>query len=158
MQDERAVDPKRETKSISAETTFNTDLTGREDLERTLWHLSEKLGRRLREGGFAAGGVVLKLKTSRFASRTRAARLPMPTRLPDRLFEAARALLIREVDGTAYRLIGIGASPLLPGGAADLPDLSDPESPRRVAAQTAIDSLRSRFGSGIIAKGRGLPR
>jgi DNA polymerase-4 len=158
MEDDRPVDPRRETKSISAETTFNTDLTAQDDLERTLWQLSEKLGRRLREGGFAAGGVVLKLKTSRFASRTRAARLPMPTRLPDRLFDAARNLLIREVDGTAYRLIGIGASPLLPGDAADLPDLSDPESPRRVAAQTAIDALRSRFGAGIIAKGRGLPR
>jgi len=39
--------------------------------------------------------------------------------LPGRLFEAARALLLREATGTAVRLIGIGASPLLPLADAD---------------------------------------
>ncbi|MBV9814055.1 MAG: DNA polymerase IV [Acetobacteraceae bacterium] len=156
MEDERHVTPSRESKSISAETTFNADLTGTADLERHLWRMAEKLGRRLREADCAAGGVVLKLKTSRFASRTRAARLATPTRLPDRLFEAARTLLAREADGTAFRLIGIGAQPLLPGDAADPPDLADPDAPRRVAAQGAIDALRSRYGASIIGKGRGL--
>src|SRR6185437_6407665 len=90
-EDARRVDPGRETKSISAETTFDTDLSRMEDLERPLWHLSEKLARRLREKEFSAGGVVLKLKTAAFATRTRTTRLPSPTALPDRLFEAARA-------------------------------------------------------------------
>ena len=101
-EDARAVHPGRETKSISAETTFATDLTGIKDLERHLWRLSEKLARRLKEHDLAAAGVVLKLKTARFASRTRAARLPAPTVLPDRLFGAARALLAREATGTAF--------------------------------------------------------
>ena len=104
-------------KSISAETTFNTDLTERAALERQLWRLAEKLARRLREKELAAGGVVLKLKTAGFALRTRNQRLPLPTQLPDLLFEAARALLQREADGTAFRLIGIGAQPLVCGGA-----------------------------------------
>ena len=47
----------------------------------------------------------------------------------------------------AFRLIGIGASPLLPGEAADQPDLADPDSPRRNATQQAIDALRGRFGA-----------
>jgi len=75
--------------------------------------------------------------------------------LPDLLFDAARSLLRREVDGTAFRLIGIGASPLLPGHLADLPDLADPQAPRRVAMQRAVDALRSRFGDGVIGRGRG---
>jgi DNA polymerase-4 len=158
LEDARGVDPARETKSISAETTFDTDLTRTEDLERHLWRLSEKLARRLREQDFSAGGVVLKLKTARFASRTRAARLAGATRLPDRLFDAARLLLAREADGTAFRLIGIGASPLMPGDVADLPDLADPTTPRRAAAQAAIDALRGKFGAGIIGKGRGFSR
>jgi DNA polymerase-4 len=154
-EDARPVNPERETKSISAETTFATDLTRTEDLERHLWRLSEKLARRLKEADFAAGGVVLKLKTAAFASRTRAYRLPGPTRLPDTLFAAARTLLAREIDGTAYRLIGIGAAPLLPGEVADRPDLADPDAPRRSAAQAAIDALRSRFGAEVIGRGRG---
>ena len=66
------------------------------------------------------GGVVLKLKTARFALRTRAARLPGPDGAAlDVLFAAARGLLLREADGTAFRLIGIGAAPLAPGAEAD---------------------------------------
>ena len=40
--------PERETKSVSAETTFAIDLTAVEDLEWHLWRLSEKLARRLK--------------------------------------------------------------------------------------------------------------
>jgi DNA polymerase-4 len=88
--------------------------------------------------------------------RTRAQRLAGPTRLPDLLFAAAQGLLAREADGTPFRLIGIGANPLLPGGQADQPDLADPAVPRRVAAQAAIDALRERFGARAITRGRGL--
>jgi DNA polymerase-4 len=154
-EDTRRVSPERDTKSISAETTFDTDLSRAEDLERHLWRLSEKLARRLKVEDYAARGVVLKLKTAAFATRTRALRLPNPTRLPDTLFAAARTLLSREVDGTRYRLIGIGAAPLVSGEAADQPDLADPDAPRRNAAQQAIDSLRGRFGLTVIGRGRG---
>ncbi len=155
-EDDRAVDPRRETRSISAETTFDADLTQRAELERRLWPLAEKLARRLSEQGCAAAGVVLKLKTAGFALRTRTQRLPGPTRLPDVLFAAARRLLEREADGTAFRLIGIAAQPLAPLAAADLPDLADPGRARLVAAQTAIDTLRGRFGAAAIGRGRGL--
>ena len=155
-QDGRRVDPSRETKSISAETTFDTDLRLIEDLERHLWRLSEKLAKRLREKEFSAGGVVLKLKTADFASRTRAARLAGATLLPDRIYQAARGLLTKEADGTAFRLIGIGANPLLPCADADLGDLADTETPRLARTQNAIDALRARFGDAVIGKGRSL--
>ena len=155
-EDARVVNTDHETKSVSAETTFETDLASTAELERPLWHLAERLARRLREKDLAAGGVVLKLKTSRFALRTRAARLPSPSVLPDVLFAAARGLLLREADGTAFRLIGIGASPLAAGAEADRGDLADPDAARRVAAQAAVDSLRARFGEAAIGRGRGL--
>ncbi len=155
--DSRVVHPDHAAKSISAETTFPDDLTAIPDLERHLWRLSEKLARRLKGHDLAAAGVVLKLKTTTFASRTRAARLPAPTVLPDRLFGAARQLLAREATGTAFRLIGIGASPLVPRDEADRGDLADSETPRMAAAQAAIDKLRERFGENSVIKGRSLP-
>ncbi len=155
-EDGRVVDPTRETKSVSAETTFNTDLSSLPELERHLWRLSEKLARRLREQDLSAGGVVLKLKTAGFVTRTRSARLPSPTVLPDTLFEQTRSLLAREATGTAFRLIGIGAAPLAPLSEADQGDLADTETPRRAAAQAAIDTLRARFGDAAIARGRSL--
>jgi DNA polymerase IV len=155
-EDERLVDPARETKSVSAETTFEDDLVDAPSLERHLWRVTEKLAGRLKKDELCAGGVVLKLKTADFRLRTRAGRLASPSVLPDTLFAAARALLAREADGTAFRLIGIGASPLLPIALADQPDLADPDAPRRSARQAAIDTLRERFGAGVIAKGRSL--
>jgi DNA polymerase-4 len=155
-EDARVVDPAREAKSVSAETTFDRDLSAVADLERHLWRLCEKLARRLKEHELAAGGVVLKLKTSRFALRTRAARLSSPTVLPDRLFDLARVLLAKEANGIEFRLIGIGANPLVPGLGADRGDLADLTTPRRAAAQAAIDTLRGRFGDGAITRGRSL--
>jgi DNA polymerase IV len=155
-EDAREVHPGRETKSVSAETTFAADLTDIPNLERHLWRLAEKLARRLKAQDLAAAGVVLKLKTASFSSRTRAARLPAPTVLPDRLFGATRELLAREATGTAFRLIGIGASPLAPRDQADHGDLADTATPRMAAAQAAIDALRDRFGENSVIKGRAL--
>jgi DNA polymerase-4 len=76
--------------------------------------------------------------------------------LPDRLFDLARSLLMKEVNGIDFRLIGIGAAPLVPGSTADQGDLADPTTPRRAAAQAAIDALRGRFGESAITRGRSL--
>lgn len=157
-EDARRVTPDRETKSISAETTFEADISAREALEAPLWRLCEKLARRLKEQGFAAGGVTLKLKTASFALRTRAARLNEPTRLPEVLFAAAQPLLAREADGTAFRLIGIGAQPLAPAAQADRGDLADPEAPRRAARWAAVEALRAKFGEAAVVKGRGMKK
>jgi DNA polymerase-4 len=155
-EDNRPVNPERETKSISAETTFETDISSIPELEKPLWRLCEKLARRLAEQQLAAAGVVLKLKTAGFALRTRNTRLPSPTLLPETLFAAARPLLAREADGTAFRLIGIGAQPLAPAAAADHGDLADPGAPRRVARWQAMETLRARFGEAAVMQGRGL--
>ena len=155
-EDNRRVDPAREAKSISAETTFDTDLRDLTALEAPLWRLCEKLGRRLSEKGLAAAGVVLKLKTAAFQTRTRNVRLPRPTKLPETLFAAARPMLAREATGAAFRLIGIGAQPLAPGDQADLPDLADPDAARRTAKWAAVEKLRARFGADAIGSGRGL--
>jgi DNA polymerase-4 len=155
-EDSRAVSPERETKSISAETTFEADIAAVAELERPLWRMAEKLARRLSEKRLAAAGIVLKLKTAGFALRTRSARLPAPTALPDTLFAAARPLLAREADGTAFRLIGLGAQPLAPIEAADQGDLADPEAPKRAARHKAIEALRAKFGEDAVKRGRAL--
>ena len=154
-QDDRAVRPDRDARSISAETTFDGDIAEQAVLEKNLWRMAEKLARRLQEAERAAAGVVLKLKSADFTQRTRHVRLAAPTGLPDRLFAAAAALLAREIDGTRFRLIGIGAQPLAPAELADRGDLVDTDAPRQRATQSAIDRLRARFGPDVIGRGRG---
>lgn len=155
-EDGRPVEPSRASKSVSAETTFDADLSALADLERALWPLAERLSVRLKAKALAAAGVTLKLKTASFQTRTRHARLPEPTQLAETLFSAARALLAREATGASFRLIGIGADPLADAAEADRGDLADPDAPKRRAVEQAIDRLRDRFGPGVIGKGRGL--
>ena len=161
-EDVRVVSVDHAAKSVSAETTFDTDVTDRAEIERHLWRMAEKLGRRLREKELAAGGVVLKLKTARFALRSRNARLAGATQLPEILFRAAQALLAREVAReagvTAFRLVGIGANPLLPAAEADRGDLADPGAKRRQARWHAVEILRAKFGDSAVVAGRSLPQ
>ena len=152
-QDEREVQPDSDAKSVSAETTFDTDLASSADLVPVLRALSEKVSARLKKAGIAGRTVVLKLKTQDFKIRTRNRQLGDPTRLADRIFQTGLHLLERETDGTYYRLLGIGVSDLSDDGKADPPDLVDLQSRKRALAEGAIDSLREKFGRKAVETG-----
>jgi len=148
--DGRRVDPDRETKSVSAETTFDRDIGDFRPLEQHLWHLCEKVSSRLKAQGLAGATVTLKLKSADFKIRTRARSVGSPTQLAARIFAAGRDLLKNEIGATRFRLIGIGVSALDETGGDDLADLID----RRTAkAEHAVDALRSKFGRDAVVKG-----
>ena len=85
--------------------------------------LCQRVARSLQQQELAAGGVVLKLKTSEFRQITRSRRLTHPTQRADILIEAVRPLIERACDGTMFRLLGVGADPLSPAEEADPPGL-----------------------------------
>jgi len=151
--DDRFVNPERETKSVSAETTFSDDIASYKPLEKILWSLSERVSSRLKANGIAGLTVTLKLKTADFRLRTRARSLGEPTQLAARIFEAARDLLAREIDGTPYRLIGIGTSNLAEAEKADAADLIDQRATRTAQAEHAVDKVREKFGRTAVVKG-----
>ena len=154
--DARRVSPERETKSVSAETTFDDDIADRERLTAALYRLCEKVSARLKKDGLAGRSLTLKLKTAAFKTRTRSRSGLPATQLAARIFPVARDLLEGELDGTRYRLIGIGASDLCPGADADAPNLADPDLGRAKAAEAAADALRAKFGAKALIKGVGL--
>ena len=151
--DDRAVNPERETKSVSAETTFNEDIASEKPLEKLLWSLSERVSSRLKASGIAGSTVTLKLKTADFRLRTRARSLGEPTQLAARIFDAGRDLLAKETDGTRYRLIGIGVSDLDDAEKADGADLIDLRAKRSHEAELAVDKVREKFGKAAVVKG-----
>lgn len=152
-EDDRRVDPDQDAKSVSAETTFDTDIASLDELVSVLRALSEKVSGRLRKAGIAGRTVVLKLKTQDFKTRTRNRQLGDPTRLADRIFSTGLELLRREADGTKYRLLGIGVSDLSNDERADPPDLVDIQSRKRAMAEGAIDTLRGKFGRKAVETG-----
>ena len=164
-QDDRRVHADHEAKSVSAETTFDTDLASPADLVPVLRALSEKVSSRLKKSGIAGRTVVLKLKTKDFRIRTRNRQLADPTRLADRIFQTGLELLRKETDGTQYRLLGIGVSDLSDDGKADPPDLVDERATKRAMAETAMDTVREKYGREAVETGytfgkgsRGRPR
>lgn len=154
--DSREVVPERDAKGISAENTFDRDLSTKAELEAELWRLSEKLARRLKEAELAAVSVVLKLKTAEFRLLSRRRTLARPTQLADELFRMGCLLLAPEIGARRYRLIGIGAGELAPAATADVPDLFDAGPRRNEKLERAMDAVREKFGDAAIVKGRGL--
>jgi DNA polymerase-4 len=153
-EDPRRVDPHSGRKSISAETTFSENLAALDDLKTRLWPLCEKVAARAKAADLAGGVVTIKLKTGDFRIRSRNRTLPNPTQLAETIWQHSCSLLEREATGTPFRLIGVGLSHLGPGAAADPPDLADPDGARRKAVEQSMDSVRARFGTGAIGKGR----
>jgi DNA polymerase-4 len=150
------VDPARERKSVSAENTFERDIASFRPLEKRLWAAAEEVSDRLKEKQLAGSTVTLKLKTADFRILTRARSLESPTQLAGRIFAASRELLAREVNGTPYRLLGVGVSTLTDADDADPADLIDPSATRRAAAERAIDRVRGKFGQEAMVKGLAL--
>jgi DNA polymerase-4 len=148
--DDRRVVPDRGAKTISSETTFETDIRDFVSLERTLWRLSEKVSSRLKSGELAGSTITLKLKTADFRQRTRSQSIHAPTQLAAKIFAVSREMLAREIDGTAFRLMGAGVSALRPGSQADDTDMLDRRSAH---AERAIDDLRKKFGNAAVIRG-----
>jgi DNA polymerase-4 len=155
-EDPRQIRAGRPSKSISSETTFHHDIADGEELRKVLWRQAERVARRIKATELAGTTVVLKLRRADFRILTRSRRLPDPTRLADTIYRQAAEMLAREVNGTAYRLLGVGLSGLVDAAGADPLSLADPEAERRADAERALDHVRERFGVDVIGKGRGM--
>lgn len=153
-EDARTVHREEGAKSVSHETTFMTDISDYDSLAKTLLDLAEHVSERMKKHGLVGDTVQLKLKSAGFRIRTRARHLAMPTQLAHTIFEHASGLLAREIDGTAYRLIGVGLSGLTAADGTDPSDLIAPEVARKAAAERAIDKVRDKFGRDALVRGR----
>jgi len=152
-EDHRAVNPREERKGISAETTFNEDLSTLAELEDVLAELAEKVARHARTDGLAGRVVTLKLRTTDFKIHTRRRTIPVPTQTAKTLFAVGRELLAPEVTGRPYRLIGVGLAELVEAGAVE-DDFFAGDERRALAGEKTLDAIRARFGAGAVTSGR----
>ena len=155
--DSRAVNPNPARKSMSAETTFNEDLSAVEALEDMLWPLCEKVARHARLEAIAGRVVTLKLRAADFRIVTRRRTLPFATQTARTLFGAAREMLAIEARGRPWRLIGVGISDIVESAAAG-GDLFSGDESRALRGEQAVDALRGRFGAAAVVTGRSLKR
>ncbi|WP_245159026.1 DNA polymerase IV [Blastococcus sp. TF02A-35] len=110
--DDRAVVPDRDVKSVSHEETFERDLTDVHVLGREIDSMAARVGERLRKGAISGRTVTLKLRRYDFTTLTRSQTLPQPTDDPRLIAATARRLLTEAGTAGGLRLLGVGVSGL----------------------------------------------
>ncbi len=151
-----AVGEHEDPKSISHEHTYNEDTADLERLQSTLMRLCEMVGRRLREGGYFARTIQLKLRYTDFTTLTRAHSLEQPTQLDHEIFENARRLFLKNwKKGAAIRLLGVQTSNF-ESGPSQLDLLEPARDERWKRALAAADHMRDKFGESAIGLATGM--
>ena len=161
-----AVGEHTEPKSISHEHTFNEDTGDLERLESTLMRLSEMVGRRLREGGYYARTIQLKLRYQDFTTLTRAQSLAQPTQADREIFEQVRRLFLAAWKKNApVRLLGVQTSNFEARPSQSDPaqlELLEPAGDARSRDDrwqkllAAADHVRDKFGESAIGLATGM--
>jgi len=149
-EDPRTVETERIEKSIGHEETFLHDIADAGTLRSELRRLSDRVAARLRDGGWEAATVALKLRYADFTTISRASTLPEPTDVGQRIGDVVTRLFDAVELSQPVRLIGVRAEKLRPGGTGGLALWDDDEDWRRV--DTALDDARERFGGGAVTR------
>jgi len=143
----------RKIKSMSSETTFPHDISERKVLEKTLYELSVKVSKTLRNKGLGAKSIQLKVRFSDFTTFTRSHTYREATNLTEFIWQRAKELLDKKVDLSArkVRLIGLAVFNL---GAQRQMELFVPEKMQRL--EVALEKIEKKYGIRGIRKGRTL--
>jgi DNA polymerase IV len=145
--DERPVTPDVEEKQISAEETFEIDVTDHAKLAAEIVRLADRTCARLRANELAAGCVTVKIRRGDFTTCTRQRHFEPPTQ-ETRVVTAIALDLLRawlvEQPRAALRLLGVGVSELKPALQMDL--FTAAETGRNRQLDAAVDRIREKFG------------
>jgi len=144
--DGREVVPYEAPKSISHEETFDHDLDDEEEIVREFLGLAGRVGARLREEGYVARTVVIKVRLANFTTLTRSRTLPQASDVAARIYHVA-VELYRALPGSRrrIRLLGVGAAGLRPAGAEQLALL---RGERWSDLERTMDRIDRRCGKG----------
>ncbi len=146
------IDIKYEQKSISRETTYHTDTTDIEFIEKTLFELVGDAGNALRSENFVARTIGIKLRYSDFITITRSKTLKEPTDNDKIIYATAKELLHKAYTRrVSIRLVGIHLSGFVP--AVEQFNLFPTREEKERRVLRTIDKLKSKFGEEIIRYG-----
>ena len=157
--DTRPVVSCREEKSISAEETFDTDLSSPADMDRELLRLTERTASRLRRAALAANTIQIKIRRADFKTYTRQRSVKPPASGTDQIYAVARDLLntwLVDNPGARIRLLGVGGNNLAPTQQPDL--FSTDTGQDNTVVDNTVDEIRDRFGTSSVARARTLDR
>jgi DNA polymerase-4 len=119
--DTRRIEPERETKSISSETTFEYDVRDERKLIEVLREQAVEVAEKLEREGCVASTVGVKIKRADFRVLGRQTHLAEPTREARLIYRAAVHCLRRaNLAGTPVRLLGLRVASIALGDAKQI--------------------------------------
>ncbi len=148
--DPRPVQTERIEKSIGHEETFQDDVGDPAVLRAELRRLSDRVGVRLREGGWEATSIAIKVRFADFTTITRSLTLTEPTAVGQRIGDAAHELFASVDRQLPIRLIGVRAEKLRAAGSAPLALWDEDAEWRRI--EDALDGASAKFGRGTVTR------
>lgn len=110
--DDRPVLAERETKSVSVEGTYETDLTDRRLMQGLLTKQAGEVATRLRANGFSGRTVSIKVRMHDFTTISRSSTLDSPTDSTSTIARLATNLLADLDTSGGVRLLGVSVSGL----------------------------------------------
>lgn len=149
------VQPYHEAKSVSAENTFEENITDAQSLISELVRLTEKVAFSLRKRNQFASCIAVKLRYPDFVTRNRQMTIPATNR--DDLFIPAAIQLLQDVyePGTAVRLLGVKLSEF--SNEAVQTNLFD-DITKKQHLYEAIDEVKNKYGKAALQKARTVPK
>ena len=147
----------RETKSISSESTFESNTKDRAVLRKEIKYHAERVAERLRREKLRACTITIKIKYSDFSLVTRGHTIGKATDGSRAIVDAAMKLFMDNPLRSKVRLMGVAASNLESSAKSIQMELFETGltkgKERRV--DEAVDKIRERFGSKVITRGEG---
>lgn len=145
------VSPYRESKSISAENTFEENTADLDILLAQLVGQAERVAYELRQEKKFATCVAIKFRNANFETSTRQITIPATIADSD-IIKAATDLFTKlYVPGTLVRLLGVRLAGLTDTGAQT--NLFDNKTEQN-ALYEAIDAVKNKFGKSVLRKAR----
>jgi len=158
--DRAPVESHRETKSVSRDETFATDLDDDAALAARLLTLVDRASADIRQSGLVARTVTVKLRDADFMTRQASRTLADAVQSDRAVYAVARELLtrLRAARRVPARLLGVALSQLVAqDGEGQLSLLESPgqtlETERDRVISRVIDEVREKFGPDALGRG-----
>jgi DNA polymerase-4 len=146
-------------KSYSHSHVLARATSSQSELEELLMRLSDMVGRRLRaagrRGSVVSVGVVYRPDLARFSKQST---LAHPIARGDEIYQAALKLMAARNPRLLVGTLGVGLAGLSDAGPGQMDLFADPSPPRDTRLESAMDTIRNRFGEDAVQRARLLGR
>lgn len=146
----------RDAKGYNISTTFEQDISDRDEALGVIMVLCDSVARRMRENGDRAYCIGITLRDAGFRNRSHQKMLSRPTDITGEIYRTCSDLFDELWKGEPVRLIGVSLTELDKEGASQISFFDEEERAKDSAVDKTVDDIISRFGSGTIVRASAL--